>query len=226
MFLNKEIKVFYVLNNKPLEPYLLAALMKHLPDTIQNKINRFSRWQDAQACLIGNLLIKKKVLNQQNLTFNDLLTNCYGKPYIQKGFFFNLSHTDGMVLFGVADFEIGLDVELVKPFDFLPVLEDFEDQLVVADIAAADEPLIEFYRHWTQKEACLKQCGLGLSYPIRSFQISKQNTTEIAGRRLSLVKIDVGNSDYVAHLAIPYMIEYAPSVKLYRENILNYTPIP
>lgn len=226
MFRKKEIKVFYVLNNKCLEPYLRAALMKYLPDAIQNKINRFSRWQDAQACLIGNLLIKKKVLKQQNLTFNDLLTNRYGKPYIQKNFFFNLSHADGMVLLGVAEFEIGLDVELVKPFDFLPVLEDFEDQLTVDGIAAADEPLIEFYRHWTKKEACLKQCGLGLSYPLRSFQISNQNTTEIAGRRLSLVEIDVGDSDYIAHLAIPYMDEHALSVKLYQENILNYTPIP
>jgi len=83
----------------------------------------------------------------------------YGKPFFlpnSSGRWFNLSHTDGLVLCAISDEgEVGVDIETVKPRrEGLPryVMNDEE-------FAAFDGTWEDFTRIWTLKEASVKYQG-------------------------------------------------------------------
>lgn len=88
---------------------------------------------------------------------------------------FNLSHSGGRTLLAVADGrEIGVDIEKVR-HDLSP-LEIASRYFFRSEFAAiADAPPGRqheaFFRYWTAKEAVLKGPGLGLGFPLESFEI-------------------------------------------------------
>ena len=65
--------------------------------------------------------------------------------------YFNLSHTDGVVMLGISHAPIGVDIEKIRDIDFKKF--DFID-------AANIE---EFFEKWTERESYLKFTGEGLS---------------------------------------------------------------
>lgn len=64
--------------------------------------------------------------------------------------YFNLSHTDGVVMLGISHAPIGVDIEKIRDIDFKKF--DFID-------AANIE---EFFEKWTERESYLKFTGEGL----------------------------------------------------------------
>jgi 4'-phosphopantetheinyl transferase len=85
-----------------------------------------------------------------------------GKPYLPAapGLKFNLSHSHGMALIGVAlEIEIGVDVEWIRP---LPDYETLADRFFPASEAAGLTDERDFFRRWTRIEAALKARGVGL----------------------------------------------------------------
>lgn len=69
-----------------------------------------------------------------------------GKPYLARGgLHFNVSHCDGMALFGFAPSEIGVDIEALR---------------------AGECPA--FLRRWTRYEALAKAIGEGVSLPLEA----------------------------------------------------------
>lgn len=89
---------------------------------------------------------------------------------------FNLSDTDGMVVFAFArERRLGIDVERVRrDFEVEPIAERF---FSLAELLALRE-VPEEHRHeaffccWTRKEAYIKALGEGLSHPLRRFDVS------------------------------------------------------
>lgn len=80
-----------------------------------------------------------------------------GKPHFDTDeAHFNLSHSYGVVMLGISDSEIGVDVEKIRPVDFKKF--DFID--------ADDED--EFFEKWTEKESWLKFTGKGLGGGLRA----------------------------------------------------------
>jgi 4'-phosphopantetheinyl transferase len=79
---------------------------------------------------------------------------------------FNLSHTQGAALIGVAaGRELGIDIERLRPMEDLEAMArsvmSHEELEQWTTIHPADQELA-FYRLWTRKEAYLKAIGLGL----------------------------------------------------------------
>lgn len=64
--------------------------------------------------------------------------------------FFNLSHSNGVIMLGISHAPIGVDIEKIRPVDF----EKFDF------ISAKDEE--EFFEKWTERESYLKFTGDGL----------------------------------------------------------------
>jgi 4'-phosphopantetheinyl transferase len=91
----------------------------------------------------------------------------HGKPHlVDRPCAFNLSHSGGVVLIGIADNgEVGVDVEVLRPTPEL-------DALVRSHFSAGERRAMESVAHgardlaflvgWTRKEACLKAVGVGL----------------------------------------------------------------
>lgn len=85
-----------------------------------------------------------------------------GKPEVD-GVEFNVAHTGDLALCAISDRPVGVDVERVRPMKNAAALaERWFHAEEVARIAAAVDPLAEFFRTWTMKEAALKLVGVGV----------------------------------------------------------------
>jgi 4'-phosphopantetheinyl transferase len=91
-----------------------------------------------------------------------------GKPFLAAapGIRFNLSHSRGMALAGVAlEVEVGVDIELLRPVpEHVAIAARFFPPSEAEALAAMPEGERErdFFRRWTRVEAMLKARGTGL----------------------------------------------------------------
>jgi 4'-phosphopantetheinyl transferase len=88
---------------------------------------------------------------------------------------FNLSHTRGMALIGVAmGRELGVDVEFQRPMEDLDAMArsvmSHEELGLWQEILKTDRERA-FYRVWTRKEAYLKAIGLGLYRSLQEITV-------------------------------------------------------
>jgi 4'-phosphopantetheinyl transferase len=99
----------------------------------------------------------------------------YGKPsVVATTVRFNLSHSHTIAALALTrDYEIGVDVEQVRP-----IKEDISGRFFSPRENAALSALPEqeqtgaFFRCWARKEAIVKAIGEGLSHPLDSFDVS------------------------------------------------------
>lgn len=152
------------------------VLMSYVASEKYKKICKFRKYEDAQRSLIGDILIrymlcKKLNIENQKLIFN---SNEYGKPLLvnYNGFYFNLSHSGEWVVCCVDDFEIGIDIEEIKPID-MSIAEHFFSKKEFINLMCKKEFEREsyFYDLWTLKESYIKTLGKGLAIPLDSFNI-------------------------------------------------------
>ena len=114
----------------------------------------------------------------------------HGKPFLDQGPSFNLSHSGDRLLFGVSKAgRIGVDLEEERPVREMEALarKKFAAEEVEAFLAApaVDRPRT-FFRIWTLKEAYLKGVGTGLSTRLDSFAVESGPASE----RSAILRID------------------------------------
>jgi 4'-phosphopantetheinyl transferase len=106
-----------------------------------------------------------------------------GKPFlVQPGPFFNLSHSGKLALIGVAQVELGLDLEKVRQLDGLVDIARrhfSEGEFAALDRLEGDARQLAFYRCWTRKEAYIKALGEGLSMALDTFDVSLCENPEL-----------------------------------------------
>ncbi|MGH9667769.1 MAG: 4'-phosphopantetheinyl transferase family protein, partial [Bryobacteraceae bacterium] len=99
----------------------------------------------------------------------------HGKPYVDAGLSFNLSHSHGLALYAFArQGDIGIDVERINPeFNVEEIAANFFTPGEVADIRAQPGGLRHerFFDFWTRKEAYIKARAKGLSIPLNEFEV-------------------------------------------------------
>lgn len=130
--------------------------------------------------LLKALIGKSLHISPQEVYFTK---NKYGKLSLNIGstpdqlpIYFNLSHTDGMIVCCLTHAaEIGVDVEKIKEND----LEAMKLVFTPAEIQFVRSQKIEdqlrfFYFLWTRKEGVMKAEGKGFSLPPQSFQVPTQ----------------------------------------------------
>ncbi|MBI2785193.1 MAG: 4'-phosphopantetheinyl transferase superfamily protein [Legionella longbeachae] len=102
--------------------------------------------------------------------------NAHGKPEILNSakLQFNLSHTGDLALLAIGKtFPMGVDIEKysARPYEGIAkslFSEQEYEEFIKAPLAL--KPAI-FFHVWAQKEAFIKACGLGLSYPTKHFSV-------------------------------------------------------
>jgi 4'-phosphopantetheinyl transferase len=102
-----------------------------------------------------------------------------GKPYLKNvpdgktDIHFNVSHSHGGILLGFSrDGEIGVDIEKIREREsFEEIAQRFFAKREWDELQALGkgQRLSGFFRCWTRKEAFIKACGQGLSYPLKKF---------------------------------------------------------
>ena len=108
------------------------------------------------------------------LTFRE---NKYGKPEIKhpSQIEFNLSHSQDLALLVVGkNHPVGIDLEFFSGRSYLGIGDQLFSE--AENNALKKTPLylrsLSFFTIWAQKEAFIKACGLGLSYPTKSFNVA------------------------------------------------------
>lgn len=104
----------------------------------------------------------------------------HGKPYIEGGPAFNVSHTNSLLVIAIANEEfkgeIGVDIEQwITDVDNLKLAQTCfskseRDQL--NHYPTADSQRVAFTRGWSRKEAVIKAVGTGLKTPLADFDVS------------------------------------------------------
>jgi 4'-phosphopantetheinyl transferase len=100
---------------------------------------------------------------------------------------FNLSHTEGMAIFGFTrGCRIGVDIENLRAdFEAEEIAERFFSRAECAalrEIPAAQRYEM-FFRIWTRKEAYIKARGEGLSHPLHQFDVSLDDAASLLATR-------------------------------------------
>jgi 4'-phosphopantetheinyl transferase len=108
-------------------------------------------------------------------------TNVHGKPELeglagQTGIRFNVSHSSDLALCAVTfGRRIGIDVEKVRAVadaEFIARLAFSPSEQDTLSALPVDDRQLSFLRCWTRKEAFVKACGAGLSFPLQCFDVS------------------------------------------------------
>lgn len=121
-----------------------------------------------------------------------------GKPCVPGWLHFNLSHSHDLAVLAVARFEIGIDLEHIRPIDDSIADMFFSPTEVIAlrSLPLSDRQ-IGFFNCWTRKEAFVKALGMGLSYPLERFCVSVDPNAE--ARVLSVVDDPAARSSWALH---------------------------
>ncbi|KRM92324.1 4'-phosphopantetheinyl transferase family protein [Fructilactobacillus florum] len=119
-----------------------------------------------QQTVVGKILLAELLglPEQQFLTNPEFEIGPAGKPFFShRPEYFNISHSNQLVVAAIADVEIGIDVEKQRSM----TLSKYQRAFTAAELSylrslTPTRQAVELLRLWTVKEAVIKQQGLGL----------------------------------------------------------------
>lgn len=102
--------------------------------------------------------------------------NPYGKPSINHSsqIQFNLSHSQDLAILAVGQqHPMGIDIEFFssRPFQGMSDMMFSKQEIQHYSNLSTSMRSLAFFHVWAQKEAFIKACGMGLSYPTTSFSV-------------------------------------------------------
>ena len=112
-------------------------------------------------CCLRSYEMLDELLGRVGKTMSRWRYNEYGKPYLDNGMFFSISHCKRAILVAIDERETGVDVESVRKADDALVKRTMNEAEQAA-IARSDMPDEAFIALWTQKEAVVKMRGTGI----------------------------------------------------------------
>ncbi|TYS13042.1 4'-phosphopantetheinyl transferase superfamily protein [Rossellomorea vietnamensis] len=178
----KHIVKIYVLQTPPqLQMDSVKGFINILDNSEKKIYNNFLVEKRKIEFLLGRILLKVILSEELNTSISRIMLekNYYGKLYlsgsIDKGpLFFNLSHTNGMLVCGVNRMgEIGVDVERVEK-NILNVMNGIflsDEVNYVKSQETLEKSNVAFFKVWTRKESYMKLKGKGFSIDPKSFLV-------------------------------------------------------
>ena len=136
-------------------------LLRIVPSPRRDEALRYSHTFGRYCCLrswemLSMLLQHEGITSMPRWRYNE-----YGKPYLEQGPYFSISHCRQAILVAVSDREIGVDIEAIRRADE-SLIRRTMNEAEQARIAAAPDPQRAFIALWTRKEAVVKMRGTGI----------------------------------------------------------------
>jgi 4'-phosphopantetheinyl transferase len=151
--------------------------------------------------------------------------NAQGKPAVTNSqkLQFNLSHTGDTALLAVGKgFPLGVDIEQysARPYEGIARTLFSEHELMSLIKAPPSLKPALFFHVWAQKEAFIKACGLGLSYPTKEFTVPTTFPTK------QLVEDPLHNTTWQLRSFMPQVacsgaLCYHPTVREIRHGVIK-----
>jgi len=170
------VDVYGIKIQKEMNKDTFISLLTFVSPQKRDKIGKFKFFDDAQRCLLGDLLARYAICNKLDVKNSQLKfsNNKCGKPVLLQpgGINFNISHSGDWVVCAVSNEPVGIDIETIKPIEF-NIAERFFTETEYSDLMNKEdnERLRYFYTLWTLKESYIKAVGKGLSILLNSFSI-------------------------------------------------------
>lgn len=151
------------------------------------RANRYHFAKHQRRFTVARSTLRAILARYSHVPANDLVfsLNPYGKPSLLNtpALQFNLSHAGDQALLAIgSDYPLGVDLEFfsARPYEGIGshMFSNAENQALQRTPTAL-KPLA-FFHIWAQKEAFIKACGLGLSYPTQSFDVPALPSTHQA----------------------------------------------
>ena len=168
----------------------------------QDKVKQYRRWQDAQAHLIGRLLLIEGLkgwgMGREDIPV--LRYSAFERPYFEGGIGvdFSIAHSGEYVLCALSDQgRVGVDIEKMRPIALEDMQLSFSEKEWAA-ITTSEYPTEQLFHYWTQKEAVMKADGRGMLIADRIMTEGAQASVEGSVWYLKTLAIALG---YYAHLA-------------------------
>lgn len=146
-----KIKVLFVDTNKlSIDALLSSSYLKKEDKDILLKFKN-ERAKKEKAC---SFILKNKIIGEYHL-------NEFDKP-ISDNAYFNISHSDGVVVLATAERPIGVDIEKIRTRSnsLVDHISSKEEKEYIKDD-------INFYEVWTNKEALVKCLGTGIRKNVK-----------------------------------------------------------
>jgi len=193
----------YIMNiNSLQDPEQFDAWYRRMPDFRKEKIDAFKPHHSKLLSLGAGILLETAMKDIGILSY-EVMPDPDKKPRI-KGhgdFFFNISHSGDVVILGISDREIGVDVEKIKHFkDTLVnyVFGEGDKSLAKELMDSEADPDKVYTRLWTVKESIMKHSGKGIAMEPKSISLRLED---------GKIKASSAMYDCEALNLLPYEIE-------------------
>lgn len=191
---SEQIHLWFADLNELRDTHLLAEYWSLLSAEELRQQTRFHFERDRHRYLVTHAMVRTVLSKYAEVAPREwqFSVNVYGKPSIAaqhttaRGLEFNASHTDGLVVLGVAyERAIGVDVENVRTREV--DVEIANRYFAPAEVAALralprERQQRQLFKYWTLKESYIKARGMGLSIPLDRFAFDLEDP---AGIRLT-----------------------------------------
>jgi 4'-phosphopantetheinyl transferase len=199
----------------------IAQLMSLLDPMEKERAERFRHEHDRHCFALSRGGLRLILATQLGMAPEKIqyFPDSFGKlalaPHPNHQLRFSISRSVRCAMIAIArDIEIGVDVERMRPLpDILAVADTIlsKHEKQVFQSLGANDRLPAFYKAWTQKEAYLKGCGLGLRRPPHVVEVNVDPAAQVETirdhvepRAQDLWSLKVWNpaADYTAALAM------------------------
>lgn len=175
-----EVHLWVAFTEEIHEPDLIEAYMGLLTAEEASRRQRFHFPRHRHRYLVTRALLRTTLSRYADIDPEEwrFSKNAYGRPEIQgpgelSRLRFNLSHTDGVVVCGIArDHDIGVDIEYInKNTGTVDIANRYFAPMEADDLKSlpVEKQKKRFFQYWTLKESYIKARGMGLSLPLEKF---------------------------------------------------------
>lgn len=202
------LHVYYACFDQPLPPATFDSILATMPHSIKDRVGTYRRWQDAHSCLLGRYLLSQALAALGGLhSLDDIRFTTSGKPYLEGGPEFSISHSGTMVAIAISTHgPVGIDLEQIQ---HIPIAI-FRDQFTAdewVNIISSSSPLATFYQYWTMKEAVLKMWRTSFPKSLSLINLGSEMGGRSGSGKYHLTQIDAW-ANYICHIASSVPIHY------------------
>lgn len=156
----------YLININKINKEMINEVKKKLPSRFEYA-NKYKQEKDVLRSFAASYLLCKII---DNIDDYRLKISSLGKPFLDGGPYFSISHSGDYAALAVDDSEIGLDIE------FIDKKRNLKNIPYVSNEFYKDSSIEEMFLIWVKKESYVKLTGKGLS-ELSNVNLSNINKT-------------------------------------------------
>ncbi len=144
--------------------HLYEECIALLPPKRKTKAEKLINKNQALLSAVSGLMLRKVlgITEDEQFSYNE-----HGKPFLEHGPCFSLSHSRRFAVLAVSEDEIGTDIEMNRDINEGIMKRCFTEE----ETASAKMSTENYLRIWTAKEAVLKLLGTGFAFSPKNFSV-------------------------------------------------------